>query len=68
MTATTNPNDARQVTFAMGSRQVVTWQHAPGFFDSRLYVNGGETATPTSSRHKTLAGAKRWAERRLING
>ncbi len=49
-----------------GSRQVViSNQNTGGIFESRLYVNRGETATPTSARHKTLAGAVKWAEATL---
>lgn len=32
---------------------------------SCLYVNNGETITPTMARHKTEAGARRWAEKTL---
>lgn len=32
---------------------------------SCLYVNNGETITPTMGRHKTEAGARRWAEKTL---
>lgn len=47
-----------------GSRIVYTNnQNTAGIYESRLYVSKGETATPTCARHKTLAGAKKWASR-----
>ena len=50
------------VTAKNGSRVVYTNnQNTAGIFESRLYVSGGETATPTCAQHKTLAGAQKWA-------
>jgi hypothetical protein len=43
-----------------GSRVVVVIVTDAGF-SSRLYVNNGETATLLSAKHKTLAGAQKWA-------
>lgn len=43
-----------------GSRKVVSCESGYGW-DSRLYVNHGETATLTCARHKTSKGAKAWA-------
>jgi len=34
-------------------------------FESRLFVNHGETATLTHADHKTLKGAERWASKVL---
>ena len=33
-----------------------------GVFNSRMFINGGETATNATSTHKTLGGATKWAE------
>ena len=45
-----------------GNRVVRTCnQNSAGIFESRLYVNKGETATLTCAKHKTLAGAQKWA-------
>lgn len=65
MTESKNPLDARDTYFALGSRQVVTCENNPGSFSSRLYVNRGETATLTAAKHKTLAGARKWAAKVL---
>ena len=35
-------------------------------WDSRLYVNCGETATLTHAKHKTKQAAQEWASRQLI--
>lgn len=49
-----------------GSRQVnINNQNSAGVFESRLYVNNGQTATLTRATHKTLAGAERWSKRTL---
>ena len=49
-----------------GSRTVVTTnQNTGGEFQSRLYVDFGNVATLTSASHKTEAGARRWAEKKL---
>lgn len=36
-------------------------QNSSEFWESRLYVNGGKTATTTSAKHKTLKSAEKWA-------
>lgn len=36
-------------------------QNSANVYESRLYVNNGETATLSCAKHKTLAGAKKWA-------
>lgn len=47
-------------------KQVIISANTPeGPFSSRLYVNGGETATLVSAKAKTLAGARRQAWRML---
>ena len=49
-----------------GSREVyISNQNTAGIFESRLYVNRGETATLTHASHKTLTGAIRWANKIL---
>ena len=47
-----------------GSRIVIGFCTGAGY-DSRLYVNNGNTATLTSARHKTEAGARKWADKVL---
>ena len=46
-----------------GSRKVIITGDA--VFSSRLYVNNGETATLICAKHKTLAGAQKWAAKAL---
>lgn len=47
-----------------GNRVVRTSnQNSAGVFESRLYVSKGETATLTCAKHKTLAGATKWAQK-----
>lgn len=49
-----------------GSREVVsTANDASSIWSSRLYVNHGETATLTCAKHKTQAGAVKWAKKTL---
>ena len=49
-----------------GSREVViSNQNTAGVFESRLYINRGQTATLTHATHKTLAGALKWANKIL---
>lgn len=43
-----------------GSRVVIVTEDMVRF-SSRLYVNNGENATLICAKHKTLAGAQRWA-------
>lgn len=51
-----------------GSRIVKSFRNAEGStWFSRLYVNAGETATLTASKHQTEAGARRWAEKALAS-
>jgi hypothetical protein len=45
-----------------GSAVVRIWSGDNRIFQSRLYVNNGETATLTTAKHRTLAGAKKWAD------
>lgn len=47
-----------------GSRIVIVIITDAGF-SSRLYVNGGETATLVCAKHKTRAGMQRWADKVL---
>lgn len=53
-------------TFVNGSRSVKTLEQN-GFFYSRVWLNNGETAGYTNATHTTYKGAKRWAEKQLIN-
>lgn len=49
-----------------GSRVVIASRNdATARWESRLYVNGGDTATATAAKHKTTFGALRWAKRLL---
>lgn len=49
-----------------GSRVVITDnRNTAGEYQSRLYVNHGETATLQHASHKTRGGAIRWAKRTL---
>ena len=51
-----------QIEIKNGTRVVVSVSN--GFsWSSRLYVNGGETATLVCAKHKTEAGVRRWAEK-----
>ena len=53
-----------QVTAQQGSRHVVTSANTDqGPFESRLYVNRGNTATQVSAKHKSLNGAAKWAQK-----
>jgi hypothetical protein len=49
-----------------GSRKVISSRNddASKWF-SRLYVNGGETATLVTGKHASEAGARKWAEKAL---
>jgi hypothetical protein len=42
-------------------------QNSAGQFESRLYVNNGETATLICRKHKTQTGAIRWAQKILVS-
>jgi hypothetical protein len=55
-----NPLDSRDTYFRLGRRLIVTTEQN-GHFASRLYVNGGETATTLCAKHKTFNGAENWA-------
>jgi hypothetical protein len=60
--ATTKGNKMNAVIAQNGNRVVRTCnQNSAGVFESRLYVNKGETATLICAKHKTLAGAQKWA-------
>ena len=49
-----------------GSRMVITDnRNSAGVYESRLYVNNGESATLTCAKHKSRAGAIRWANKTL---
>lgn len=55
-----------------GSRAVVTYTHGTTEYHSRLYVNCTPSrkdidgdATLIHASHKTLTGAKKWAEKQL---
>lgn len=61
----------KQHEMTNGTRKVVTTEESfmtspDGFkFRSRLYVNKGETATLTCAKHRTMAGARKWAAKVL---
>ena len=49
-----------------GSKVVIsTNQNTADIWESRLYVDNGNIATPTNAKHKTKAGAIRWANSKL---
>lgn len=49
-----------------GSRKVISTRNGEGCdWSSRLYVNNGETATLTCAKHKSEAGARKWAAKVL---
>jgi hypothetical protein len=55
-----------QIETRKGSRVVISNnQNSSGIWESRLYVSGGETATLTCAKHKSMAGAKKWAEKQV---
>lgn len=51
-----------------GSRKVISFSNDGKHYSSRLYVNNGETATPTNADHTTEKGARRWAKKVLKIG
>ncbi len=72
METTTTNNETRNemkdqtIETRKGSRVVISDnRNTGGVWESRLYVNGGETATLTATVHKTQVGAIRWAKRIL---
>ena len=49
-----------------GSKLVRSASNGSGSpWSSRLYVNGGDTATLTAAKHKSEAGARAWADKVL---
>lgn len=55
-----------QIETRAGSRLVIAASNGEGAaWTSRLYVNGGETATLTTARHKSEAAARKWAAKVL---
>lgn len=53
-----------QNTISQDRREVqITANSASGPFSSRLYVNGGETPTLVTAKHKSLSGAVAWAKK-----
>lgn len=57
---------AKQIEITKGNRSVKSFTNGDGYsWNSRLYVNNGETATLTCAKHKTEAGARKWAARVL---
>lgn len=55
----------KQYEVVKGSRKVITTTNDGTRFDSRFYVNHGETAGFQNASHKTLAGAQKWAAKVL---
>ena len=59
---------AKQIEITKGSRIVKSFTNGEGYsWTSRLYVNNGETATLTCAKHKTEAGARKWAAKVLAS-
>lgn len=54
-----------QFEIASGSRKVIGFSNDGSRWESRLYVNHGETATLTSAKHKSRKGAESWARKVL---
>ena len=52
---------------SIDGRTVVRISGDCGRYQSRLYVNGGETATLTTAKAKTLAGAIKQARRMIVS-
>ncbi len=49
-----------------GTRSVVTsYEPETGVYSSRLYVNGGDTATLQNAKHKSQRGMLKWASKVL---
>jgi hypothetical protein len=56
----------QMIETAKGSRKVISARNGEGYdWSSRLYVNSGETATLRCAKHKSEAGARKWAEKVL---
>lgn len=55
----------QQIEFRSGSRLVISTCRPNGGWRSRLYTNGGETATLTCAKHRSGRGVRAWAERTL---
>jgi hypothetical protein len=56
----------RQIEITNGTRRVISTSNGEGSpWSSRLYVNSGETATLICAKHKSEAGARKWAARTL---
>lgn len=50
------------ITITNGTRQVISSRNDElSKWTSRLYVNGGETATLVSAKHSTDKGVRAWA-------
>jgi predicted aspartyl protease len=64
MTTQTETCTSSQQTIRNGSREVII-NEQNGHYWANLYVNNGETITGLRWTGKTLAGAKRWADRVL---
>lgn len=41
-------------------------QNSSEIWESRLYVNRGETATTVNAKHKTLKSAEKWAKKQVL--
>lgn len=50
-----------------GSRLVIVTRIGPSY-TARLYVNHGETATLQTWKGKTMAGARNWANKVMVDG
>ncbi len=59
--------DMRQFETRIGNRVVISTGNGDGYaWNSRLYVNGGETVTMLCAKRKTESGARKWAKKILL--
>ncbi len=56
----------QQFETVVGTRKVISSRNDDASkWQSRMYVNGGETATLVTGKHATEANARKWAEKVL---
>ena len=56
---------SKEITTQSGTKIVITTVSG-ALFSSRLYVNGGETATLVAAKHKSEKGAVAWAKKAVL--
>jgi hypothetical protein len=62
----TGETQMQTIETTKGSRKVISTSNGEGYdWSSRLYVNGGETATLICAKHKSEAGVRKWAAKVL---